>query len=250
MTSSASLLPLLWTGGRDQGTRHCRRGTRQNYVLRSQVGPHCPCGSRPLRNRLKTYYDSEGAQDAILITLPKGGYVPEFAKTTQAAWRSAVRNPIILISAGIVGGLALAAVAFLFFHKAPEAGEVLRLSLIAPPGSTIQNSRISPDGKMVAFTALQQNRRTLWVRSLDSSVAGQPLARLLRSPTSSGVWNCPVDHRRKSALPPFLWAAEAGAETGNRFHLTAGRRTFSCSSGRRNPTTGNSARSEPWRDHP
>jgi hypothetical protein len=95
-----------------------------------------------LRNRLKTYYDSEGAQDTILITLPKGGYIPEFAKTTQTAWRTAARNPIIHISAGIVGGLALAAVAFLFFHKAPEAGEVLRLSLIPPPGSTIESSRI------------------------------------------------------------------------------------------------------------
>ncbi|MEO8125442.1 MAG: hypothetical protein ABJF23_33220 [Bryobacteraceae bacterium] len=124
-----------------------------------------------LRNRLKMYYDSEGVQDAILITLPKGGYVPEFANTTQAAWLIAARNPIILFSAGILAGLALAALAFLFFHNAAEPVEVLRLSLIPPTDSTIQGSRISPDGKMVAFTALQQNRRMLWVRSLDSPEA-------------------------------------------------------------------------------
>lgn len=121
-----------------------------------------------LRNRLKMYYDAEGAQDAILITLPKGGYVPEFANTTQTAWHTAARNPVMLISAGILGGFALAALALLPSRKTPEPDEVLRLSLIPPPGSTIESSRISPDGKLVAFTALQQNRRMLWVRSLDS----------------------------------------------------------------------------------
>jgi hypothetical protein len=35
-----------------------------------------------LRTRLKAYYDAEGSQDPILITLPKGGYIPEFAIRT------------------------------------------------------------------------------------------------------------------------------------------------------------------------
>src|SRR5580704_12398937 len=29
-----------------------------------------------LRTRLKAYYDSEGSNDRVVITLPKGGYVP------------------------------------------------------------------------------------------------------------------------------------------------------------------------------
>src|ERR1044071_3928892 len=33
-----------------------------------------------LRTRLKTYYDSEGVHDTILINLPKGGYTPEFTE--------------------------------------------------------------------------------------------------------------------------------------------------------------------------
>ena len=124
-----------------------------------------------LRNRLKAYYDSEGLQDSVLIALPKGGYTPEFAKKNQSAWLATARNPIALLAAGMLSGLALAAIGLLLFRKAPDVGDVLRLSLIPPPGSTIQSSRISPDGKMIAFTARQQNRTMLWVRSLNSAEA-------------------------------------------------------------------------------
>jgi hypothetical protein len=41
------------------------------------------------RNRLKMYYDSEGSLDPILITLPKGGYVRDFA---VAACRGRLRR--------------------------------------------------------------------------------------------------------------------------------------------------------------
>ena len=124
-----------------------------------------------LRTRLKTYYDSEGLQDPILITLPKGGYVPEFAKRTPTVWLATARQPVLLVAVGVLGGLSLAAVGLLLFPKAPRVGDVLRLSLNPPPGSTIQTSRISPDGKMIAFTALQQNETMLWVRALDSPEA-------------------------------------------------------------------------------
>src|SRR5215472_15846814 len=33
-----------------------------------------------LRARLSSYYQSEGKEDPILITLPKGSYVPEFSE--------------------------------------------------------------------------------------------------------------------------------------------------------------------------
>jgi Tol biopolymer transport system component len=124
-----------------------------------------------LRNRLKTYYDSEGADDPILITLPKGGYVPEFARRAQTSSPASARNPVILIGAGILGGLMLAAIVFYLFSNAPDTDEVLHLSVLPPSGSTIENSQVSPNGKMVAFTALQQNRRMLWVRWLDSQEA-------------------------------------------------------------------------------
>jgi eukaryotic-like serine/threonine-protein kinase len=122
-----------------------------------------------LRNRLKVYYDSEGSNDPILITLPKGGYVPEFAERTQLAQSATRRNPLVMFAAGMLCGLVLTAIGLMLFREAHEPGEMLRLSLLPPPGSTIESSRISPDGKMIALTVLQQNRTMLWVRSLDSA---------------------------------------------------------------------------------
>src|SRR5882724_9298832 len=53
-----------------------------------------------LRTRLKAYYDAEGSQDPILITLPKGGYIPEFAIRTPPARPTSARNPFVPIAAG------------------------------------------------------------------------------------------------------------------------------------------------------
>jgi hypothetical protein len=180
-----------------------------------------------LRTRLKAYYDSEGSNDRVVITLPKGGYVPEFTKATQSAEFATARNPVILFGAGMLVGLALAAIGFMFLRNQPEGREVLRLSLLPPPGSTIESSRISPDGKIIAFTARQQNRTMVWVRSLDSAeprlIPGtegailpfwSPDSRSLASlPISSVGWNSPADHRRISATPAFPSVAEAGART-------------------------------------
>ena len=33
-----------------------------------------------LRDRLRSYYEDEGEADVVLISLPKGGYVPEFSE--------------------------------------------------------------------------------------------------------------------------------------------------------------------------
>src|SRR5262249_47739078 len=117
-----------------------------------------------------SYYDSEGAQDPIRITLPKGSYVPEFADRAQLGQSPPqhTRLSVPLFGAGLLAGLVLASIAFLLFRRAPPPGNLIRLSLIAPPGSIIQSSQISPDGRMIAFTAFQQNRSMLWIRPLDS----------------------------------------------------------------------------------
>jgi len=130
-----------------------------------------------LRQRLKTYYHLEGATDPVLITLPKGTYVPEFyeqevpnlppAASRRPAW-------VWTLLAGLVAGLSISGMVFLAFRGVPPEMPTLRLSLIPPPGSTIETSRVSPNGRMIAFTAFQQNRTMLWIRSLDS-----PEARLI-----------------------------------------------------------------------
>jgi len=73
---------------------------RQDSVVRNEAGK--------LRSRLAEYYVAEGAEDALIIELPKGGYKPAFRsieKTTApvaapVGSRSRVRTWLALASAG------------------------------------------------------------------------------------------------------------------------------------------------------
>ncbi len=49
-----------------------------------------------LRSRLRTYYETEGAHDEILIELPKGAYVPSFSRNHRPAGVREERAPIPL----------------------------------------------------------------------------------------------------------------------------------------------------------
>jgi hypothetical protein len=95
-----------------------------------------------LRDRLSSYYEAEGGEDSVLISLPKGRYVPEFIE----------RRP----------------------HAAKHAG-VMRLSVLPPEDTSFESFAVSPDGRKLAFTAALNGTMTLWVRSLDSLEA-KPLA--------------------------------------------------------------------------
>jgi Tol biopolymer transport system component len=96
-----------------------------------------------LRDRLSSYYQSEGEADHVLIALPKGGYVPEFSE----------RRPL-----------------------APtNRTAVLRLSILPPENASFDSFAVSPDGRKLAFTAVLSGKPLLWVRALDSLEA-KPLA--------------------------------------------------------------------------
>jgi hypothetical protein len=95
-----------------------------------------------LRDRLSSYYEAEGGEDSVLISLPKGRYVPEFIE----------RRP----------------------RAAKHAG-VMRLSVLPPENTSFESFAVSPDGRKLAFTAALNGTMTLWVRSLDSLEA-KPLA--------------------------------------------------------------------------
>lgn len=92
--------------------------------------------ARRLRDRLRSYYEDEGRSDPILISLPKGGYVPEFLE----------RAPALSAS-----------------RKA-----VLRVSILPPEGATFESFAVSPDGRQLAFTAMCGGRLMLWLRPLDT----------------------------------------------------------------------------------
>jgi hypothetical protein len=61
----------------EQTVGHAVFGRRVNYnpsednIVRVEV--------RNLRKRLETYFENEGLQEVLLLTIPKGGYVPAFA---------------------------------------------------------------------------------------------------------------------------------------------------------------------------
>ena len=70
--------------------------------------------------------------------------------------------------------LALAAVSLLYFsHKTPEQ-PVLTTSILPPDKADFEHTVMSPDGKLLAFTATAGGKQQLWVRPLHSLVA-QPL---------------------------------------------------------------------------
>jgi Tol biopolymer transport system component len=96
-----------------------------------------------LRDRLTSYYEGEGESDLILISLPKGGYVPEFSERRRPA--------------------------------APGRAAVMRLSILPPENASFESFAVSPDGRKLAFTAALNEKMMLWVRALDSLDA-RPLA--------------------------------------------------------------------------
>jgi Tol biopolymer transport system component len=96
-----------------------------------------------LRDRLNAYYEAEGGSDPILISLPKGRYVPEFTE----------RRP----------------------REAARSAGVLRLSILPPDDTWFESFAVSPDGRKLAFTAALNGTMMLWVRSLDSLEA-KPLS--------------------------------------------------------------------------
>src|SRR5438270_1463550 len=61
-----------------------------------------------LRTRLDAYYRLEGCSDPVRISVPKGGYTPEFSVQAAEEAPRAPRAPLLLI---FVAFLALAAVA-------------------------------------------------------------------------------------------------------------------------------------------
>jgi len=88
-----------------------------------------------LRDRLQEYYNGHGADDDLLITMPRGGYLPAFSD----------RQPAPALS----------------------RSEVLRLSVLPPEHAAFDSFVISPDARRIAFTAYRDGKLMLWVRDLD-----------------------------------------------------------------------------------
>jgi hypothetical protein len=68
-----------------------------------------------LRDRLRSYYEAEGGSDLVLISLPKGRYVPEFIE----------RRP----------------------RETEKSVGVLRLSILPPENASFESFAVSPDAE-------------------------------------------------------------------------------------------------------
>jgi len=127
-----------------------------------------------LRARLRSYYESDGKGDPILIALPKGSYVPEFSER-QTLKPSSAWHGVLLVTAGVLLGFVVAAGALVYLHRAADSGKVLRLTILPPENASFESFAVSPDGRKLAFTAVSHGKLMLWVRLLDSLEA-KPLA--------------------------------------------------------------------------
>ena len=108
----------------------------RNSSFDSKSDPIVRVEAGRLRDRLASYYEGEGLADRILISVPKGGYVPEFSE----------RHP----------------------PTPSKRIDVLRLSILPPDNASFESFALSPDGRKLAFTAALNGEVKLWVRALDS----------------------------------------------------------------------------------
>jgi len=115
----------------------------RNASFNSKSDPIVRVEAGRLRDRLSAYYEAEGGADPILISLPKGRYIPEFTERRTL--------------------------------ESSKISAVLRLSILPPDNASFESFAVSPDGRKLAFTAASSGKVMLWVRTLDSLEA-KPLA--------------------------------------------------------------------------
>jgi Tol biopolymer transport system component len=109
-----------------------------------------------LRSKLARYYETEGERDALVISLPKGGYTPVFSKRAgesqelSIAPRPTRRNLYFGLAAGSIALVAVAVWAL--SHQQPTRGNSPKLiPLTAYPGYE-RTPSFSPDASQVAFS--------------------------------------------------------------------------------------------------
>ena len=134
----------------------------QDSIVRTEAGR--------LRGRLAEYYVGEGKDDAIVIDLPKGGYIPAFRSRepsgpTLPTNKKKVRRGVWPATAAVA--IAFAIIAILWIQKTERfwqnpIGEVQFQTLTDFDG-TEQAAAVSRDGKFVAFLSSRDGQPDVWV---------------------------------------------------------------------------------------
>ena len=131
-----------------------------------------------LRSRLELYYATEGATEPVVITLPKGGYVPLFElRATQENRPAARPRSRRILAAVAVFGILVIAAAVVSRPSVPTgpAPAEMRLEISTPATTDAVSFAIAPDGEKMVFVASDGGAPRLWLRALKSTSA-RPLA--------------------------------------------------------------------------
>lgn len=144
-----------------------------------------------LRSRLDVYYATDGVQDEVRISIPKGGYVPLFqASTSTEAPLAANAAPVAAVAPGsretrsaawrrsavwvpLVAAIAAAAVTWWLTQSQarPADGPEIRLELTTPPTTDPASLALSPDGQTLVYLAGGGDVPRLWIRTLADTTA-------------------------------------------------------------------------------
>jgi Tol biopolymer transport system component len=132
-----------------------------------------------LRSRLELYYATEGASDPVVITLPKGGYIPRFnlrSPSEQSSTQPRIRYRREWWSAALVAAFAAGAAASWWLSRPPARPPAeMRLEITTPPTTDPVSLAISPDGSQLVFVASAGGTQRLWLRLLKDGTS-KPLA--------------------------------------------------------------------------
>jgi hypothetical protein len=169
--------------------------------------------ARRLRDKLREYY-AEAAEDPVLITLPKGSYVPSFATNlaTQHATVPATeptsfpaRKPFRwrkVVAATLASTLAVA-VSWQVF-RLPGPTRVRLRPLTSLPGIETAPS-LSPDGNFVVFAWSNGAPADLYIKPVDS----ESLLRLTETPQAESSPSWSPDGREIAFIRPDVFSISA-----------------------------------------
>jgi hypothetical protein len=133
---------------------------RKSESYDPRTDPSVRVDAGKLRARLAEYYETEGREDAVVISIPKGTYVPCFTwRGAEPATKSAkaertLRPPVLLVAAAVLVPLIACAIWLPrhFFRSAAGSEPAPRIVPLTVEVGEPAEPSLSPDGSMVAFS--------------------------------------------------------------------------------------------------
>ena len=168
------------------GTRVYRKGAMYDTRLDATVRVE----AHKLRSRLLEYYANGGRRDRVIISIPKGSYVPSFAPRSgrqRAAFSFLARLWWIPAALGLV------AISTIWIDRFGSGPPPVTRPFATYPGGAYEPA-FSPEGRRLAFVwnGSEQSNFDIYVRAVD----GDTLTRLTSDPAPHGspVWSPDGSH--------------------------------------------------------